>query len=736
MALVAGTRLGRYAVVDKLGAGGMGEVYRAHDRQLDREVAVKILPERFTHERDAVARFQREARSLAALSHPNIVTIFDIGEDQGRVFVVMELLQGQTLFARIRQTTLDWRRALEIAQPVAQGLAAAHAKGIIHRDIKPSNIFLVSDGTVKILDFGLARSERKATETSADPAATVAIETQPGLVIGTCHYMSPEQARSQPLDPRSDVFSLGCTLYEMAAGHRPFCGATNADIIASILHDPPLPMPAGIDRPGAFDRLLAQCLEKEPSKRFASGKELAAAIADVRQASDSGTRRRDLDTARQLDTPAPSKTVTVPSIAVLPFVNLSPDPENEYFSDGLAEELINALTHVTGLRVASRTSTFSFKGKNEDVRKIGEQLNVRTVLEGSVRKAGNRLRIMAQLVNVEDGYHLWSQTFNRQLEDIFEIQEQIAQNIVAALRVILTESERRAIEKPHTADVEAYQYYLRGRQYFHQHRQKSLEFARQMFTRAIEIDANYARAYAGLADCYSFLYSSGGGNPEYLKQAAAASLKALELDPELAESHVARGFALAQSGRADEARREFETALKLNANLFEAYYFFGRACLTQGALEEAARLFERACQMRPDDYQAISHLSSIYSGLGRKADSVAAAKRSLEVIEQHLELNPEDARAYCLGAVSLFQMGDQARSLQWAQRALEIDPQGTMTLYNVACTYSLNGKIEEAIDCLERAVQCGYFHRQWIENDSDLDPLRSHPRFQALLGRI
>jgi serine/threonine protein kinase/Flp pilus assembly protein TadD len=738
MTLAATTRLGPYEIIARLGAGGMGEVYRARDTRLEREVAIKVLPEAVADDPVALARFQREVKAVAALPHPNILAIYDVGTDGGVTYAVMELLEGETLAGRIKQGPLDVRQGLAVALGVADGLAAAHAKGVVHRDVKPANIFLTADGGVKVLDFGLARIDSKATTPPPGLTETITLETKPGALIGTLAYMSPEQIRGQPADARSDLFAFGCVLYEIVTGRRPFLEATNADTMAAILHEPPTPLSAsGRDRPAELDRVILRCLEKDPSRRFQSARDLAVALRGVGRESAQLDTKHPLRTAPHSAPAAPRAAPGAPaSVAVLPFVNMSSDRENEYFSDGLAEELIIALTKVEGLHVASRTSAFAFKGKNDDVRRIGEQLNVRTVLEGSVRKSGQRLRIFAQLVNVADGYHLWSETYNRELEDVFAIQDEIAQHIAKALRVLLTEKDKKALERVPTADVEAYDYYLRGRQFFHQFRRRGFEFARQMFARAIEQDPGYALAYAGLADCHSLLYTYWETTEANLLQADASSRKALELAPDLAEARVARGLAVSLRKQFAEAEREFETAIRLDPSLFAARYFYGRTCLAQGKLDQAAELFTQACQLRPDDYQPASHLSSIYAGLGRKAEADAATRRALEVVQKHLELNPEDARALYLGAVAWCQLGQAARGLDWAARALALDPEEPVTLYNVACVYALQGKIEPAIECLEKAVQHGFGHRGWIEHDSDLDALRSHPRFGALLGKM
>jgi TolB-like protein/Flp pilus assembly protein TadD len=437
-----------------------------------------------------------------------------------------------------------------------------------------------------------------------------------------------------------------------------------------------------------------------------------------------------------VSTPVPEGAQVVKSIAVLPFTNTSADPENEYFTDGMAEEIINALSKIKSLGVASRTSTFLYKGKTEDIREIGKKLEVSAVLEGSVRKMGSKIRVSAQLVNVANGLQLWSERYDREMEDVFAIQDEIAQNIVKALRVVLSEDEKRAIEKASTDNVEAYDYYLRGRKYFHQHRRTSLEFARQMFTRAIEVDPGYARAYAGVADCCSILYMYFDARASNLKQADKASLKALQLDPDLAEAHSARGLAYSLSKEYDKAGEEFEMAMKLDPKLYEAPYFYGRACIAQGKSTEAVPLFELACKLRPEDYQAPSFLAQAFAGQGRIAEANKASQRAVKSIEGWLDTNPDDARALNLGAGIWSNLGQTEKALEWANRSLEIDREDPQLLYNVACVYAIEGMKEEALQCLERAIDKGYGHLEWMEHDSDLNSLRNDKRFKALLERV
>src|SRR5437660_1218988 len=424
------------------------------------------------------------------------------------------------------------------------------------------------------------------------------------------------------------------------------------------------------------------------------------------------------------------------SIAVLPFVNISADAENEYFCDGLAEELLNALAKIEALRVAARTSAFSFKGKETDVREIGRKLNVSVVLEGSVRKSGNRLRITAQLINVTDGYHLWSERYDRQIEDLFEIQDEIAENIVHALRVVLGEDEKRAIEKAPTENVQAYEYYLRGRQIQHQLRRSALQYARRMFERAIEIDPNFARAHAGIADCCSFLYMYWDGSKANLEAADASSQRALELDPASAEAHTSRGVALTLRRDYADARREFDIALSLNPMLYEAHYFYGRACFTEGKFEEALLHYRNAWRVRPEDYQAILLSMDALAKLGRHDEVLEAARQGIKLADAHLELNPDDARAWYLSEAALLRFGQIDQALERGRRAFAVDPEDAGVLYNLGCTYALAGLSDAAIDHLNKAVQNGFGQREWLENDSALDPIRGDPRFEALMRKL
>jgi len=705
----------RYTINREIGRGGMATVYLADDFRHDREVAVKVLHPELASVLGS-DRFLREIKLAAKLNHPHILPLFDSGDAGGFLFYVMPYIEGESLRERLnREKQLPLDDSLMMTRAIAGALDYAHRHGIVHRDIKPENIML-HEGEAMVMDFGIA----KAVSTAGNETLT-----QTGMVVGTPAYVSPEQAAGElEIDGRSDEYSLACMLYEMLSGERPFSGPTVQAVLTKRFTDPVPSLRSVIDDvPEEIEKALTKALAKDAAARFPTLNEFGKALSVPTVTTPTAT-------------PVPEGVQAVKSIAVLPFTNTSADPENEYFTDGVAEEIINALSKIKSLGVASRTSTFAYKGKTEDIREIGKKLEVSAILEGSVRKMGKKIRVSAQLINVANGYQLWSERYDREIEDIFAIQEEIAQNIVKALRVVISDEEKRAIEKVATANVQAYDYYLRGRKFFHQHRRTSIEFARQMFTRAIEIDPKYARAYAGIADCCSILYMYFDARESNLKQADSASRKALELDPQLAEAHSAMGLAFSLSKQFAEANREFEKAMELDPKLYEAPYFYGRACLAQGKSFEAAPLFEKAAQLRPEDYQAPTFLASAYAGQGRIHEASKASRRAVAVIEEWLDLNPDDARALNLGATIWSNLGETDRALEWARRSLVIDPEDPQLLYNVACVYAIEGMKEDAISCLERAIDKGYGHREWLLHDSDLNSLRSDKRFQALLDRM
>ena len=706
-----------YTIDRELGRGGMATVFLAQDMKHDRIVALKVLHPDLAASMGA-ERFLREIKLAARLNHPHILPLFDSGAANEFLYYVMPYVEGESLRERLeRQSQLPVEEALHIARSMASGLDYAHRQGVVHRDVKPENVML-HEGEAMIMDFGIAKA-----------VSVVGHETltQTGMMVGTPAYVSPEQASGEAvIDGRSDQYSLACVLYEMLAGERPFTGPTAQAVLArrftgsvrSITEIRP-------NVPPAVEKAIARAMTTETSGRYSTVAMFAQALA-----------------SSALTTPTDTQTMPQPivsaakSVAVLPFANMSNEAENEYFTDGMAEEIINALSKVQSLRVASRTSSFAFKGKNEDIGEIGRKLKVSTVLEGSVRKMGNKIRVNAQLVNVADGYQLWSDRYDRELEDIFAIQDEISAAIVKALRVILSEGEKKALGKARTENVEAYDYYLRGRQYFHQLRRKSLEYARQMFNKAIEIDPEYARAYAGIADCCSLLYTYFDARETNLRQADLASTNALELEPELAEAHVARGLTVSLSKKFKEAEEHFETAMRLDPKSYQAAYWFGRARMSEGKFEEAIKLFERAAALRPEDHEAVSMLAQAYGGAGNVVESNSARRRSMKLLEQQLELTPDDARACILAGVTASVLGDSEGALRFVKRALAIDADDPMLLYNVACIYCGLGKNEDAMVSLERAVDAGFGHKEWIEHDPDLTAIRDMPRFRKIVETL
>jgi serine/threonine protein kinase/Tfp pilus assembly protein PilF len=695
----------RYTVERVLGRGGMSTVFFARDRKhANRPVALKVLLPELAGSLEA-ERFVKEIRIAALLNHPRIVPMFDSGEACGLLFYVMPVVEGETLRERERRPPpLSVDEIVGLGCGVASALSYAHQHDVVHRDIKPENIILTGEEAI-VADFGIARALHAAEERS----------TRTGFTLGTVGYMSPEQATGAPdVDGRADVYGLAAVLYELVAGSPPRFWLGGDEARSGRIAEAPPEARARLDAvPRALEAALARALAASPRDRFASAAEFAQALRGSRSARPPAAR---------------------PSVAVLPFVSLLGGSEGEFLGDGLAEEITHALTRVRSLRVAARTSAFAYKGKPVDVRRIGGELGVNAVLEGSVRRANDTLRVMVQLVDVADGSPLWSERFEGPMRDVFAIQDEIAHSVVKTLSLILSDSERRALTRVPTDNVTAYEYYLRGRQFFHQSRRKALEYARQMYGRAIEIDPEFALAHAGLAGCCSLIHMYYPGASSEMEVADTASRRALELEPDLPEAHAARAFTLFQLGRSEEAAAEFQTAIHLGPALFEARYFYGRFCFQHGQMAEAARWFEDAARVE-ENFEARFFAAQAYEAQGRREEAAAAYLRALEAAERRLELHPDDPRAATMRAVSLCRLGEPAEGLEWARRALEIDPGDAGVRYNVACLYALENRREEAIACLEECVRLGFGNVEWIERDPDLASLRDDPRFAALIQR-
>jgi len=744
----------------------MGVVYRAEDSRLGRSVALKFLPDEISKSEVALERFQREARAASALDHPNICTIYDVGEAEGHPFMVMQYLEGENLRQKIERSSLPLSEIVHIATQVSDALEAAHSKGIVHRDIKPANIFVTERGDAKILDFGLAKTAvaPSVPDSGAQTMAGEELLTDPGIALGTVAYMSPEQVRGEELDRRTDLFSLGVVLYQMSTGTAPFKGTTSGVVFNEILSKAPIsPSLLNPELPPALSQIIGKALEKDREVRYQSSADLLADLRRVQRDLDSGDTSSMTSSFESAEPARIGRWVkigslallplvallflfrlfvmpswnplepSIRSIAVLPFEELGGDSENQYFSDGLTEDIITKLSGYPSLKVASRSSTARYKDLSMEIRDIGSELDVAAVLQGSVRRDGNRVRITAQLVDARSDSNLWAETYERELTDIFAIQDEIAKSIASALSLTISPTRRSGPLRGPPSDFQAYDFYSRGRSLFHEARRNSLERALRAFSRATEIDPDYALAYAGLANTYSSLYMYWEGTIENLEKAEQASLRAFQLAPDLAEVRVAQGLVSSLRGRYDEAEKAFEKAMDLNPRLFEAYYFYGRNSFALGKLEKAATLFEKAAEARPDDYQAYSLLATTYGGLGRGEDETAAQKQALEIIEDYLRSSPDDVRALCMGAGALSHLGRNQDAKEWMRKALELEPEEPSVLYNVACVYARMGELETALEYLENSVLHGFSHTEWMRHDNDLEALRENPRFQAIL---
>ena len=668
-----GTRLGPYEILAPIGAGGMGEVYKARDPRLGREVAIKVVHDSMAGDPARRHRFEQEARAVAALSHPNILAIFDVGSGD-RPYLVTELLDGENLRVMLERGPLPLKHATELALQFVAGLAAAHSRGIVHRDLKPENLFVTRDGIVKILDFGLAKAMA-----TADGEVTQAGDTVSGVIIGTPGYMSPEQVHGEGADPRSDIFAAGAILYEMIAGQRAFLGRSPADTLSAVLREHPPDLVVRSGTPPTLASLVHRCLEKDRADRFQSARDLRFAI-------ESSFENRAA--------PEPGRRTDDKSIAVLPFVNTSTDPDKDYFTDGLAEELINVLGRLPGLRVAAQTSTFQFRGRQGDVRDIARQLNVGHVLEGSVRRAGNRLRINAQLVSAADGYQLWSQRYDREMADVFEIQDEIAASIVARLAPALLGTQEAASRR-HSESVQAFELYLKGRHLWHQRTPQSLRAARANFEQALRLDPEYALAHAGLADSYSILGPYGYAQPAGARQhAVPAAARALELDPLLAESHCATAIC----------------TLWLGDDWANADGHFRRASEIQGNLviAQAYRSFLLSARHRPTEARAQADQATEVDSLAPFAHAASAAgfqitghyEDALRFAARALELHPEFALALWVTSLSHCRLGQFDAATETAGRLLTLSDRAPIFVGLLGYVHAVAGRTDLALGCI------------------------------------
>jgi len=652
-----GSQLGPYEIVARIGAGGMGEVWRARDRRLQRDVAVKVLLGT-ANSADALPRFEREARAVAALSHPNILAIHDFGTESGTLYAVMELLEGATLRERLDQSELELGRALDWGHQIAQGLAAAHERGITHRDLKPENIFITRDGVVKILDFGLARLDAEAA--NLEQMNTVA-RTSPGMIIGTVAYLSPEQARGETADHRSDIFAFGSVLFEMLTGRPAFLRPSVAETIVAVLRDSAKPQSESGRMPAEVEEILHHCLEKNRDERFRSARDLAFALRLASRTTASAPH----DTMRLTPEPAESGVrANELSIAVLPFRNMSPTADAEYFSDGMTEEIINSLAAVPALQVAARTTSFAFKGRNEDIRRIGRELGVAMMLEGSVRQSGSRLRVTAQLINVENGYQLWSNRWDRDLADVFAVQDEIAQAIASTLKVRI-ESEGKT-GSGRTENLEAYDRYLKGTYLWGQRR---AEEAIVELKASVEIDPDFADAHTALADAWAVRgYYGGVPTWEAWSRARAAVDEAERIAPDSAGVALSRG-------------------------ILEHYYGWNSA-----QIEHFCRL---AAERNPKSADPWSWLAIGYAASGRVKDAFEAGARGIELEPHHANVRTSQAWGYIFG-------GDYDTAVRLLEKAVEVGPNAGYAHWSYGIALRYGGRVAESVAIFERLVESSH----------------------------
>jgi non-specific serine/threonine protein kinase len=736
---LVGKSVSHYRITRQLGSGGMGVVYEAEDTHLGRHVAMKVLSEEMQRDPSILERFQREARAASTLNHPGICTVHSIEQHEGQYFIVMELIEGQTLAKRIGHRALDLAETLDLGIQIADALESAHAKGIVHRDLKPVNLILNARGQIKILDFGLAKISPLTNHLgTADQDSRLDTEldrgdlTVAGMVLGTVHYMSPEQARGQLTDARTDLFSLGAILYQMATGELPFQGDTQAIVFDAILNrDPPPLDELKPETPAALGQVIGKALEKDRNLRYQTATDLKTDLLRLRRDLDSGQRRMAELTDSKGGAPGRAKH----SVAVLYFQNLSGAKEDEYFRDGITEDIITELSKIQGLETFSRSTVIAYRDKAATAVQIGQQIGASFVLEGSLRRAGERLRINTQLVDTRTDHPVWSERYDREMKDVFEVQDEIARKIAEALRIKLTPQEKEALATRPTENLQAYDHYLRGRSYARRLTRQDLEFALQMFNDAVKQDPDFALAHAAIANACAQCYWLYERDQTWIERARAASEKAMSLRPDLPEAMVAQGWIVYSRGENLDAAQIVRVAISRKRDCEGAYYLLLRCLFASGLYQEVAGLAEEAIEASGTDYNVYPPIMNALGALAKKEALANLRIRAVQAFEAHLREVPEDARARGLVASYYAEMGRAEEAKREAALAMTLRPNEPLILYNAACTFCKLNHQAEALDALGKAWRVGYRDSDWAWRDPDLALLHGEPEFEKLFPR-